>query len=167
VRKEGEEDNAGHCAEKEKMCVRAKFHLTFFLMSASAGPRAVLFFSSMYALVDMSLELSSGARQKRAWHHVLASSFAGATQAAGVGLNAAKGGLLGLALGIVSAPLYVYAFADGKAPSLLAIVAPRKSGGGAKGEAEGAVAETATAADSQSSTPPPLPAPPAAPKPLS
>lgn len=87
----------------------------------------VLGFTAVYALVDANFELAGG--PKRTFHHVIATSTAGAwvhaaTRRTTVGIIRAIG--IGAGLGVLTAPLYYLMFEsswlDPKPKSMLEIV---------------------------------------------
>ncbi len=107
----------------------------------------------MYALVDVSLELSSAPQDdgRKWWHHIIASTMAGGIQTATAGFSPARGAALGAALGVAALPLWYGVFEVLRAPSILHLIREGAAsssvdrGGGGGGGGEGSTATTSPA----------------------
>lgn len=92
----------------------------------AASPfRAISLFSSVYALVDVSLELAAE-RNKKPWHHLLAAMMAGAVQSRSAGNPVFTGALVGAAIGAASLPAWIYAYKHQHSASLLQLIEPKR-----------------------------------------
>ncbi len=90
--------------------------------------RHLLFYSSVYILTDISLEIANKQREKKYWHHLLASTMGAGIVSNAAGLSVSSSILLGGGLGVITLPIYYYTYSVMKLPSLYQVLGGGKDG---------------------------------------
>jgi len=87
--------------------------------------RQLLYYSSVYILTDISLEIANKNKEKQYWHHILASTMGAGIVSNAAGLSVVSSLVLGTGIGIITLPIYYSTYTLLKIPSLYQQLSPK------------------------------------------